>query len=149
MSIKGNTMKTLIVKALIVLSVLFSETAVYAHEEIRPELSPLQRSQIWSLAEARVNCSTIIISAFPENDQIAQFGSEIIIDAIRDFEIANPSGGVTEEQLATYAKAGISMWENSDHRGREDALKVCGQELLKRKIPPQGVYVDPSTPLLM
>ena len=141
-------MKKLIVKGVIILVViLFSEAAVYAHED-RPELSPLERSQIWAMAEARVNCSTILISAFPENDKIAQFGSEIIIDAIRDFNIANHYG-ITDEQLSSYAKAGIAMWENSDERGREDALKICGQELLRRKLPPQGVSTDPSAPLLM
>jgi hypothetical protein len=149
MSIKGNVMKKLIVKALIVLSViLISEVSVYAHEETLPELSPLDRARMWALGEAKVNCSTILMMAFPDSIEIAQFSNEIVIDATENFEKSIPSGA-TVEQLSTYAKTGIAMWDNSDEKGKTDMLKICGQEILKEKIPPPSLFPDPQTHLFM
>jgi aspartate carbamoyltransferase regulatory subunit len=86
--------------------------------------------------------------AFPDSIEIAQFSNEIVIDATENFEKSIPSGA-TVEQLSTYAKTGIAMWDNSDEKGKTDMLKICGQEILKEKIPPPSLFPDPQTHLFM
>lgn len=141
-------MKKLMVKALIVLSViLFSEVSVYAHEEPAPELNPLQRLQLFALAEAQITCSAVLIRAFPEEDAIAELGSEIVDKAIT----ASKRAGIEldSENIVRLAESGFDMWDESSEEGRFDLLALCGQEILKGKAVQYGGYMPADTQIFM
>ena len=141
-------MKTLIAKALIVLSViLLSEASVYAHEEPVLELSPIQKAQLLALSEAQITCSAVLVRAFPNEDAIAELGSEIISDALATIESA--SQDISVESIVELSKSGFEMWDNSSNEGRSDLLKLCGQDLLKKDAVDYGIYMPADTMIFM
>jgi hypothetical protein len=148
MSMKGNTMKILIVKAVIVLSViLLSETTVYAHEKAKPELSPLRKMQIVSLADAQITCSAVLVRAFPDEEGIVELGNEIIDKAITSLKMS--IGKVAGERVIKLAKDGFKMWDESSEEGRFDLMKMCGQDILKGDAIVYEGYMPPDTQIFM
>lgn len=117
-------------RVLVIVILFFLPHNVRSHEE---EMSPLQRMQLWEHAEAKVSCSSILMKAFPDNDLISQFGYEIIEDSIISFDIAFPER-IDIGHLIFLTNKGVSIWDKSDEKGRENILRICGSELLKEEV---------------
>lgn len=141
-------MKTLIVKAVIILAViLFSETALYAHEKTRPELSPLQKAQLLGRTKAQITCSGVLLRVFPNEVGVAELANEIISDSLDTFKYLKLP--IADEDVVKLAKDGFYMWDESSEKGRLDLLKMCGQDLLKEGAVVYYGYMPPDTQIFM